>query len=582
MVDKCEEFLFPLKPEEQDNVAFTFAKAKSLNDKSHVLTFKKEKKSSEKFKDFTMYRFDLKAIKFPTNLDISVFLLPKFVKPHPAQIKQNEKQSLLFNDNLYVWLPYNIQSQTTNIKFPSITKIESYTQTKDSSLTKLSYTADTSMNMKNTMNKYRSLTYGPFPNLPAYSNHELTVHYEHDVPIPIITNLDREIEISHWGLISVKELIDIENQGATLIPPFSRFKFQQPGGEAGIALTNYQTILPTHARDVYYKDQIGNISTSNVIYHQHSDELGGSDTGPVEVIIKPRFPLFGGWKTNYILGYNLPTYPYLSHRGADYELKMRFVDHIYHDQVIEKAVVKVIFPEGASIVKVDTPYSVNRRDSSDSKMPVKRHYTYLDTIGRPVLELSKENLIDEHIQDFIVHYKFEKVYMLQEPLLLISVYFLLFCAVIIYVRLDFSITKDEMSETKLRVSGQLDKIKYLQHERNTLYDSYTECIGKFKIDKDLTNFTGNKKKIESELKKIHQKINDLQSSLKGDSNDMADKINELQKLDKTLKEVMTVWVSNAEKAVSGKMTRQIYSDSEKNNSVKKDEIIDKMDSIVDN
>lgn len=62
-----------------------------------------------------------------------------------------------------------------------------------------------------------------------------------------------------------------------------------------------QTILPASAQDVYYRDEIGNISTS------HLQVLDDS----VEVEIRPRFPLFGGWKTHYIIGYNLPSYEYL-------------------------------------------------------------------------------------------------------------------------------------------------------------------------------------------------------------------------------------------------------------------------------
>lgn len=63
----------------------------------------------------------------------------------------------------------------------------------------------------------------------------------------------------------------------------------------------HQTILPASAQDVYYRDEIGNISTS------HLQVLDDS----VEVEVKPRFPLFGGWKTHYIIGYNLPSYEYL-------------------------------------------------------------------------------------------------------------------------------------------------------------------------------------------------------------------------------------------------------------------------------
>ena len=64
-------------------------------------------------------------------------------------------------------------------------------------------------------------------------------------------------------------------------------------------------MLPPSAKDVYYRDEIGNISTS----HMHETDDG------VELELRPRFPLFGGWKTNYYIGYNVPSYQYLYHSG---------------------------------------------------------------------------------------------------------------------------------------------------------------------------------------------------------------------------------------------------------------------------
>lgn len=31
------------------------------------------------------------------------------------------------------------------------------------------------------------------------------------------------------------------------------------------------------------------------------------------------------------------------------------------------------------------------------------HHTYLDTVGRPVVVISKNNLVEQHIADFEVH-----------------------------------------------------------------------------------------------------------------------------------------------------------------------------------
>lgn len=45
--------------------------------------------------------------------------------------------------------------------------------------------------------------------------------------------------------------------------------------------------------------------------------------------------------------------------------------------------------------KLVTPFSVKKDKNT-------LHYTYLDTVGRPVIVAHKTNLVDAHIQDFEV------------------------------------------------------------------------------------------------------------------------------------------------------------------------------------
>lgn len=115
----------------------------------------------------------------------------------------------------------------------------------------------------------------------------------------------------------------------------------------------------------------------------------------VEVELRPRFPLFGGWQTKYMLGYNLPAYQYLYNKGDNYVLKMRLVDHVFDDFVVDKLTVRIVLPEGSTDVKVKSPYAV-----TEGKRAL--HQTYLDTTGRTVITLSKENVVESHIQDFEV------------------------------------------------------------------------------------------------------------------------------------------------------------------------------------
>ena len=48
-----------------------------------------------------------------------------------------------------------------------------------------------------------------------------------------------------------------------------------------------------------------------------------------------------------LLGYNVPCYEYLYHDGSHFALKMRVVDHVFDEQVVDHLTLKIILPEGA-------------------------------------------------------------------------------------------------------------------------------------------------------------------------------------------------------------------------------------------
>lgn len=249
------------------------------------------------------------------------------------------------------------------------------------------------------------------------------MHYENQSPFLTVNTLERTIEVSHWGNIAVKEEIQMTHTGAKLKGSFSRYDFQKDGRSGQSAVKSYRTYLPASATGVYYRDTNGNISTSNM--NQMRDS--------VELDLRPRFPLFGGWKTQYVLGYNVPSYEYLYNSDDDYVLKMYVIDHIHDNMVIDEAVITIILPEGSSNIKLEPPYSIERRPNS-------LVHTYLDTVGRPVISFSQSNLVENHIAEFTLKYKFSKVSLLQEPLLVIGFIYIIFLLTIVLLRLDFSIT----------------------------------------------------------------------------------------------------------------------------------------------
>jgi len=467
------------------------------------------------------------------------------LKPYPTEIAQAEKQLVVFEGNMLLFSPYATTSQSTSVATTNA-NVESYTKTKPVSQ------SDSSIN------------YGPFQDKPAFSESPLRVHEENNSPFLTVTSMERVIEVSHWGNIAVEEHINVAHTGAKLKGSFSRFDYQrQQDGLASIK--SFKTALPASARDVYYRDEIGNISTSNM------KEMDDS----VDVELRPRFPLFGGWKTRYCLGYNVPSYQYLYQKGDNYALKMRFVDHIYDDMLVDQLLLKVILPEGSKNIKLSVPFDVERQGDEV-------HHTYLDTAGRPVVVLNKQSLVEQHIQDFQLHYEFSKMSLLHEPLLLVGAFYLLFVAVIVYVRMDFAITKDEAKESRMRVASLVDQVQSTHERRSALYQSYDDAINKFKSSKDLASFQANRKKIDADYKQLSGEIQTLQGQLKAEGSDSAEKVGELQRLDGQYKEQQGLAVAAAEKLVAGKMGRQQYLDAEAATASKCEDLEKKMDILRSN
>lgn len=463
--------------------------------------------------------------------------------PHPSHITQADKQLVYYRGNLHFFSPYPTTSQVTNVVLSS-SNIESYTKVKPFTQT------------------HTNISYGPYENIGPFSQSELLVHYENSSPFLSVSRLERVIEVSHWGNIAIEESVYLVHGGAILKGSFSRYEYQRE--QSGVAsVKSFKQVLPAAATDVYYRDEIGNISTSHLRVLEDA----------VELDLRPRFPLFGGWKTHYLLGYNLPSYEYLFSSGEEFALKMRFVDHIFDDMLIEDVTVKIILPEGARDLQLNVPYEVQRG-------PDELHFTYLDTTGRPIVILHKNNLVENHIQEFELHYKFQRLLMLQEPLLVVVAFYLLFLLVIIYVRLDFSISTDKQSEGKLRVAGLCERVQQRQDKIGSHYKQLEDAMTHFKSSKDLNAFQTTHKKINAEHKADVQALQELQGKLKTECAEVADKVNELLKLDRLLKDSYSQQIGFTEKLVSNKLKKELYMDHLQTFQHKRDDVLEKIDTII--
>ena len=82
---------------------------------------------------------------------------------------------------------------------------------------------------------------------------------------------------------------------------------------------------------------------------------------------------------------------------------MRIIDHVFDDFVVDNLVLKIVLPEGSTNIKFVAPFEVEQGAQEN-------HKTYLDTTGRPVIVIRKNNVVENHIQDFEVDFG---VYLMQ-------------------------------------------------------------------------------------------------------------------------------------------------------------------------
>ncbi len=122
--------------------------------------------------------------------------------------------------------------------------------------------------------------------------------------------------------------------------------------------------------------------------------------------------------------------------------------------------------------------------------------------------------------------------MIQEPLLLIVAFFLFFFLTIVYVRLDFAITRDEGSEARMKVAGVCERILQHQDRRAAACAAHDDALARFKSSRDAAAFAAATKKAAADHKTETQAVSDLATGLKALSPEVAEKVAELQKADR--------------------------------------------------
>ena len=108
------------------------------------------------------------------------------------------------------------------------------------------------------------------------------------------------------------------------------------------------------------------------------------------------------------------------------------------------------------------------------------------------------------------------------------------------------------------------------------YEKLEEELLKLKASKDLAASQAATKKLLQALKDETQAISDLGAKIRLDNAEYADRVAELQKADKALRDAAQAQLTNAERLVAAKMSKQQYMDAEGPLLKKKEEALDKI------
>jgi len=224
---------------------------------------------------------------------------------------------------------------------------------------------------------------------------------------------------------------------------------------------------------------------------------------------------------------------------------------------VDAVEVKVILPEGSSDFEVVYPdYEVERH-------PDEKFKTYLDTFGRPVLIFSAKNLEENHIKNIEIYYNFNSILLLQEPLLVVMAFMVLFVSVIVLVRLDFSISVDEDREARQRVSFLVEELFALTGRiKSEVSDETIALLAAAKVKKDSKQLKTSKKELELLYKQICDSISAVSKKILASAPNLADKVAEVSRREGERRSILASINSLAEQVVGDKVSKNVCSTQE--------------------
>ena len=371
-------------------------------------TNKKKKLEINKISDDNDYDYYDILLQGSTEITVNEDYFEKLLfKPKNIYIKESQLE--LFLDSVNLVSAYPVKTTTTTVVLPhEKTNLIKYSKT-------------------NSNRSGDKIIYALTEEIPAFISKKLYIHFENNKPLTVFNYAIKTFQVSHWGNIAVTEEYQIENIGAKLIGEFGRIDYDNGITGGKNALKSIRATLPLRAWGLWYRDEIGNVSTSNA----------KREMNDVDLLLTPRFPILGGWKSNYDIGYNLPTkFHVTTNNKGNYMVNLTF-GMPYKNMLAKNYTVKIILPESADNINVKLPIDAQYHISYD------KEYGCLDLFGRKSVIINLNNMYDVYNTNIFITYDYKWTMLFVKPFILIVYFLILFTITIIYSRANVSLSRKE-------------------------------------------------------------------------------------------------------------------------------------------
>lgn len=367
------------------------------------------------------------------------FIVLHNLLPSTDKLGLNDQQKLLLKLFKYIVSPYPTEEYTVSLFGADDADTEDLHESKSNpDLPKLERTVANNL-----------VVYTASEPIAPYTVDYLSFLFSRNKPLPVGEKLERSVWLSHWGSsISFEETLQLTNKVSKLDKGFSRLEWMrtQPAQQLGAQIIGLEMELPPRFREAFYVDLVGNVSTSKIVGNR--------------LILKPRYPIFGGWNYNFTIGWvhDLKQFVRLSveERGV-YYLKFPLLNgHL--DISYNNVDINVYLPEGAEFLDVASPMPYDSIDVDLEK-------SFLDYAGHTKVTLHYKNLVDEFRQSYlIVKYQYTAGSFYKKPLVIGGFLFAGLISYLLLTKIDITIDSLSKQEEVEEVQEEEEEVKIEEKE----------------------------------------------------------------------------------------------------------------------